>query len=167
LLDARRAPAITGGRRRTALEIELLTALVAVRSGQREDARASFENAVKAASEERHLGPFLEERDAVAALMMDVGHEFSASEFLAPLRAQDCLAAPGSMNLENGETLTERECDVLSLVADGLSNAEICERLHLALDTVKGHNRRIFEKLEVKRRTQAVAKARDLGFIQR
>jgi LuxR family maltose regulon positive regulatory protein len=54
---------------------------------------------------------------------------------------------------------------VLQLIAQGLSNSEIAKRLHLALDTVKGHNRRIFEKLGVQRRTEAVARARALGLL--
>ena len=58
------------------------------------------------------------------------------------------------------EPLSLREVEILQLVAEGLSNREIGERLYLALDTVKGHNRRIFEKLQVQRRTEAIAKAR-------
>ncbi|MCC6145944.1 MAG: tetratricopeptide repeat protein [Anaerolineaceae bacterium] len=63
------------------------------------------------------------------------------------------------------EPLSRRELEVLHLIGQGLSNHEICERLFLALDTVKGHNRRIFDKLEVHRRTEAIARARDLGLI--
>jgi LuxR family maltose regulon positive regulatory protein len=63
------------------------------------------------------------------------------------------------------EPLSERELEVLQLIAQGLSNREIGERLFLALDTVKGHNRRIFDKLQVQRRTEAVARARELGLI--
>ena len=55
---------------------------------------------------------------------------------------------------------------MLRLIADGLSNRGIGERLFLAVDTVKGHNRRIFEKLQVQRRTEAVARARELGLLQ-
>ena len=61
--------------------------------------------------------------------------------------------------------LSPRELEVLRLIADGLSNQEIGRRLFLALDTVKGHNRRIFEKLSVRRRTEAVARARELGLL--
>ncbi|HEX6387396.1 MAG TPA: LuxR C-terminal-related transcriptional regulator [Anaerolineae bacterium] len=63
------------------------------------------------------------------------------------------------------EPLSERELEVLQLVAEGLSNREIGERLFLALNTVKGHNRRIFGKLQVQRRTEAVARARELGLL--
>jgi len=63
------------------------------------------------------------------------------------------------------EPLSQRELKVLQLVAQGLSNREIGERLCLALDTVKGLNRRIFSKLQVQRRTEAVAKARSLNLL--
>lgn len=63
------------------------------------------------------------------------------------------------------ESLSEREIEVLQLVAQGLSNREISEQLFLALDTVKGHNRRIFSKLEVQNRTEAALRARELGLL--
>jgi LuxR family transcriptional regulator, maltose regulon positive regulatory protein len=63
------------------------------------------------------------------------------------------------------EPLSERELEVLRLIAQGLSNQEISGRLFLALDTVKGHNRKIFGKLQVERRTEAVARARELGLL--
>jgi len=63
------------------------------------------------------------------------------------------------------ELLTERELEVLQLVAQGLSNQEIGKRLFLALDSVKGHNRRIYGKLQVQSRTEAIARARELGLL--
>ena len=63
------------------------------------------------------------------------------------------------------EPLSQRELEVLRLIAQGLSNREIGERLFLALDTVKGHNRRIFDKLQVQSRTEAIARARELGLL--
>jgi LuxR family maltose regulon positive regulatory protein len=61
------------------------------------------------------------------------------------------------------EPLSQRELEVLRLISQGLSNHEIAERLFLALDTVKGHNRKIFGKLQVQRRTEAMARAGELG----
>ena len=63
------------------------------------------------------------------------------------------------------EPLSQRELEVLQLIAQGLSNREISERLFLALSTVKGHNRKIFDKLQVQSRTEAVARARELGLL--
>lgn len=61
------------------------------------------------------------------------------------------------------EPLSQRELEVLRLIAQGLSNRAISGRLFLALDTVKGHNRHIFGKLQVQSRTEAIARARALG----
>jgi len=63
------------------------------------------------------------------------------------------------------EPLSQRELEILHLIARGLSNRQIAERLFLALDTVKGHNRNIFDKLQVKSRTEAVARAHELGLL--
>jgi LuxR family maltose regulon positive regulatory protein len=63
------------------------------------------------------------------------------------------------------EPLSQRELEVLRLIAKGLSNREISQRLFLALSTVKGHTRTIFDKLQVQRRTEAVARARELGLL--
>jgi LuxR family maltose regulon positive regulatory protein len=63
------------------------------------------------------------------------------------------------------EPLSQRELEVLHLIAEGLSNREIGERLFLALSSVKGHNQQIFGKLQVQRRTEAVARARELGLL--
>lgn len=63
------------------------------------------------------------------------------------------------------ESLTVRELDVLALISSGLSNQEICDTLFLALSTVKGYNQTIFGKLQVKRRTEAVVRAKELGLV--
>jgi LuxR family maltose regulon positive regulatory protein len=63
------------------------------------------------------------------------------------------------------ELLSPRELEVLRLIAQGLSNQEIADRLFLALSTVKGYIRFIFDKLQVQRRTEAVARARELGLL--
>ena len=63
------------------------------------------------------------------------------------------------------EPLSERELEVLRLVAQGLTNQEISQRLVLALSTVKGHNLRIFGKLQARNRAEAVTRARELGLL--
>ena len=76
---------------------------------------------------------------------------------------------PGKPNQPSGspliEPLTERELEILQLITQGLSNREISERLFLALSTVKGYNQIIFNKLQVQRRTEAAARARQLGLL--
>jgi LuxR family maltose regulon positive regulatory protein len=68
-------------------------------------------------------------------------------------------------SLPLGETLSERELEILRLIAQGCSNREVSERLFLAVDTIKGHNRSTYAKLGVQRRTEAVARARELGLL--
>lgn len=61
--------------------------------------------------------------------------------------------------------LTPRELQVLELIAAGLSNKEISERIHLSENTIKTHLSRVFEKLGARRRTQAVQAAKELGIL--
>jgi DNA-binding CsgD family transcriptional regulator len=61
--------------------------------------------------------------------------------------------------------LSKRELDVLQLMAEGLSNKEISERLFVSLNTIKTHSAKVFEKMEVKRRTQAVEMGKRLSII--
>lgn len=69
------------------------------------------------------------------------------------------------INKTLSEPLTVRELEVLLLIVSGYSNQEIANRLYLSLNTVKSYNQNIFGKLEVTRRTQAAAKAMQLGLI--
>ncbi len=62
--------------------------------------------------------------------------------------------------------ISSRELEVLQLMAVGLSNNEIAEKLFVSLNTVKTHSSKLFEKLDVKRRTQAIEKAKRLNIIQ-
>jgi NarL family two-component system response regulator LiaR len=68
-------------------------------------------------------------------------------------------------NLLKQLSISKREHEVLELIAGGLSNQEIADKLFVSLNTVKTHSSRLFEKLEVNRRTQAVEKAKSLGLI--
>lgn len=61
--------------------------------------------------------------------------------------------------------LSKRELEVLELIAEGLSNNEIAARLFVSLNTIKTHSSKLFEKLEVSRRTQAVEVAKRIGII--
>ena len=65
----------------------------------------------------------------------------------------------------NSLNLSKRELEVLQLMAEGLSNHEIAERLYVSLSTVKTHSRNLFDKLGVARRTQAIDKAKKLFII--
>jgi DNA-binding CsgD family transcriptional regulator len=74
---------------------------------------------------------------------------------------------PGTINEKELARLgiSARELEVLRLMAEGLSNQEIAARLFVSLNTIKTHSANIFEKLDVRRRTQAVDKAKKLNII--
>ena len=90
-------------------------------------------------------------------------------QLLAAFPAANAEQTPSSTppTVETGMVglLSEREIEVLQLIAEGLTNQEVANRLYLSLHTVKVHARNIYGKLGVKNRTQAVAKARTLGII--
>ncbi|HTP01112.1 MAG TPA: LuxR C-terminal-related transcriptional regulator, partial [Anaerolineales bacterium] len=106
------------------------------------------------------MAELLSEAAAQSAMPDYIGRLLAAFEAERPQREPQPEVSPRQPLIE---PLSERELEVLHLLAQGLSNKEICERLFLALDTVKGHNRRIFSKLQVQRRTEAIARARELG----
>jgi DNA-binding CsgD family transcriptional regulator len=79
------------------------------------------------------------------------------------------LPAPHSFALNEVKLrelgITRRELEILELIAGGLSNREIAEKLFVSENTVKTHSSRLFDKLRAKRRTQAVQLGKDLGLI--
>jgi LuxR family maltose regulon positive regulatory protein len=87
------------------------------------------------------------------------------SEFPVAEPEQTGLSKTQALRHELIEPLSERELEVLQLIAAGLTNPEIASRLFLALNTVKVHTRNIYGKLGVNSRTQAVARARAWGIL--
>jgi LuxR family maltose regulon positive regulatory protein len=115
---------------------------------------------------------FVDEGAPMAQLLLEAASHGVMPDYIGKLLAvfeADKRKSEGKPDLPPAqpliEPLSQRELEVLHLIAQGLSNREICERLFLALDTVKGHNRKIFDKLQVKRRTEAVARAHELGLL--
>ena len=79
------------------------------------------------------------------------------------------VPADGPFTVNTGKleelSITARELEVLQLIAGGLSNREIAEKLFVSENTVKTHSSRVFDKLGAKRRTQAVQVAKEFGLI--
>ena len=100
----------------------------------------------------------------LAALFLGVGVWIGAQLFRTPDSMEP--QADGNPKAQAALGISEREKDVLVLLAEGFSNKEIARKLGVSPNTVKTHVARLFEKLEAGRRTQAVQKARDLGLVQ-
>ncbi len=92
----------------------------------------------------------------------------------APARSADGIASdpapldasrPSAEPAPDAPRITKREQEILALIADGLSNKEIADRLFVSENTVKTHSSRLFEKLSVNRRTQAVQVGQRFGLI--
>jgi DNA-binding CsgD family transcriptional regulator len=79
--------------------------------------------------------------------------------------ARPALAEPTPPN-PSGIVLSDRERDVLQALASGKTNAEVADALFISVGTVKSHSANIYRKLEAKNRTEAVARARELGLLQ-
>ena len=121
---------------------------------------------------------FVDEGPPMAQLLSEAAARGIMPDYVAKLLAAFPSAAreagratePSTAATHSGpssliEPLSPRELEILRLITQGLSNREIGERLFLALDTVKGHNRRIFDKLQVQSRTEASARAHELGLL--
>jgi LuxR family maltose regulon positive regulatory protein len=157
------------------LRVLVLQALALQAHGEKDQAAHLLLDALALAEPEGFIRSFVDEGSPMAHLLSAAAARGMLSEYIGKLQAafeaemQQRKATshrlPVSPDQPQVEPLSQREVEVLQLIAQGLSNQEICERLFLALDTVKGHNRKIFDKLQVQRRTEAVARARELGLL--
>ncbi len=162
------------------LQAIVVLALVHQALGEPEQARQVLLEALTLAEPGGFIRLFVDLREPVRGLLLSLKNQGEGRDIdLAPslrLYLDKILAAfadpqtslpVNQTDLDDVllEGLSPRELEVLRLICQGLSNQEICQRLFLALDTVKGHNRRIFEKLQVHSRTEAIARARELGLI--
>lgn len=155
----------TGGRLNRLIPLRVLQALALAALGRKDEAGATLEHAVTLAAPEGYLRAFLDQGAAVVPLLhvvRDAAPGFS-DRLSAAFHVSEA-GLPGS-NARLIEPLTERELELLPLLADGLSNEELSRRLYISLNTTKWHLKSIFGKLAVGNRTQAVARARELGLI--
>jgi LuxR family transcriptional regulator, maltose regulon positive regulatory protein len=141
------------------LKVLVLQAVATYAQGETEPAVQLLGEALALAEPHGFIRLFVDEGLPMALLLSEAASRGMLPDYVGELRAH--LPAPRPLI----EPLSHREAEILQLIAEGLSNQAIGKRLFLALDTVKGHNRRIFEKLQVQRRTEAVARARQLGLL--
>ncbi len=157
------------------LKIMVLQAVALHAHGEKDEAAQLLGDALALAQPGGFIRIFVDEGIPMARLLSEAAAHGIMPDYVNKLLAvfeaeehkredkSDLPPAPSAQPLT--EPLSRRELEVLRLIAQGLSNSEISERLFLALDTVKGHNRRIFGKLEIHSRTEAVARARELGLL--
>lgn len=162
------------------LKVMLLLALVLQTQGNNGKAARVLEAALTMAEPGCYIRSFVDEGLPMQRLLREVAAPGLLQDYqgklLAVFEAEGVIRQGSTYEMEPDqgflrpdslliEPLSLRELEVLRLIAEGLSNREISERLYLALPTVKGYNRMIFDKLQVRRRTEAVANARKLGLL--
>jgi ATP/maltotriose-dependent transcriptional regulator MalT len=157
------------------LKVMVLQAVVHHAHGEKDKAVQLLGDALALAEPGGFIRLFVDEGPPMAHLLSEAAAHGIMPDYVGKLLAgfetekQKCEVksslspAPPAQPLI--EPLSQRELEVLQLIAEGLSNREISERLFIALITVKGHNQKIFGKLQVQRRTEAVARARELGLL--
>lgn len=177
LLARMQAVAESSGRLGRLLELLILQALILNRQGDLTKALAPLTQALSIAERGGYVRTFVDEGAPMAALLQEAAARDAASPYGEQLLAafdlnvahRDTIhQAPDETEVQGSpllEPLSDRELEVLHLVATGLSNQDIADKLVIAVSTVKSHTNKIFGKLDVQNRTQAVAKARGLGLL--
>jgi len=161
-----------GHRTSKTIEILNLQALAMQSAGKMDEAIGFLERALTLAEPGGFIRVFLDEGPAMASLLYEALSRdilpHSVKHLLAayPADGQErVVPASEAEDADWVEPLSEREIEILSLIAEGSTNQEIAAKVFLSLNTVKAHTRNIYGKLGVNSRTQAVAKARALGIL--
>ncbi|HEY69893.1 MAG TPA: tetratricopeptide repeat protein [Anaerolineae bacterium] len=160
------------GQMKRVIEFLILQALALSDLERSEEALEVLDRSLALAEPEGYLRLFIDEGRPMAVLLYKALQAGSTPQYTARILAafEDQVRAETiASELQKGESLIEalsdREIEVLSLVAEGLTNQQIAQKLVLSLSTVKWHTSNIYGKLGVSNRSQAVARARSLGIL--
>ena len=173
ILHRRLAEAEVGERWRSVVVLLVLLAVAYEAMGDEETAVNTLTRALTMAEPEGYVRSFIDGGQAVARLLRQGAANGRYATYAQKLLTAFGTATPANKPLEKSaapsdvliEPLSDRELEVLHLIAEGLTNKAIAARLHLSLGTVKVHAHHIYGKLDVNGRTQAVAKARSLHIL--
>ena len=172
LLNRLLETAETAGWMGKVMEILVLQALAYQAQGKTDSALETLNRALSLAEPEGYVRVFLDEGKPMAQLLYEAIACGIAPEYAGRLLTQFpteeqviTLTPPHPLTHTLIEPLSKRELEVMQLIASGASNAEIAQELYIAVGTVKNHVKNIYSKLGVHSRTQAIARARDLGLI--
>jgi LuxR family maltose regulon positive regulatory protein len=162
----------TGGRSGRLIAILALQALAYQAQADAAGASAALEKALSLGEAEGYVRVFVDQGAPMAGLLQRAAARGTAPEYVNRLLAafaaegQEMAAPPLPPGVSPlVESLTGRELEVLQLVAGGYSNREIAQALVITLNSVKKHTSNIYGKLGVHSRTQAVARAQELGLL--
>jgi LuxR family maltose regulon positive regulatory protein len=148
------------------LRVMILQAVALHAHGEKDKALHLVSGALALAEPEGFVRSFVDEGLPMKHLLQDVVSRGVASDYTRRLLALcSRLGAEQAAQSAGVEPLSERELEVLQYIADGLTNQEIADRLYLSLNTVKVHARNIYGKLGANNRTQAIARAREVGAL--
>lgn len=154
------------GRIRLVVEANVLQALAYARQNETAESQKVFIRALALAKAEGYVRVFVENGRSLAALLGQTRHLFPTyvAQLLRAIGegAHAPQAAPGPLL----DPLTERERDILALIALGQSNRQIADVLFISVGTVKGHVNHILSKLDAQNRTQALLRARELNLLE-
>ncbi len=155
------------GRAGVQAEALALQSLAHAKRGQQVQAMTSLETALRMAESEGCVRLFVDLGLPMARLLQEAQSRAVMPDYVEQLLAAFGANHSGSPQAEKMllEPLTAREQEVLQLLAAGLINREIAEQLIISAETVKKHVANICDKLDVSNRTQAAAKARELGWL--
>ena len=167
LLEHALQSAQTVGRLGNALNIFTVRAVVYYAQGDLENAFATLERALELAEPEGYVRVFVDQGTPMARLLRRMLTRWSAPDYVR--RLLEALGEPVTIEPRTAskliDRLSQRELEVLRLIADGATNKEIADELVLTVNTVKRHISNIFGKLEVSNRAQAIARARQLNLF--